>query len=94
MWICSTYNTHGKKACPSKAIPETILTAFAEEFGGIDKITDIQAFNDNTLIFTLTNGENIVKQWQDRSRSESWTKEMRIATGIKTKERRMQNDNS
>lgn len=94
VWICTTYNTYGKKACPSKAIPETILTAFAEELGGIGKITDIQAHNDNTLIFTLINGENIVKQWQDRSRSESWTKEMRIATGIKTKERRMQNGNS
>ena len=94
VWICSTYNTHGRKACPSKAIPETTLMTIVEEIGGIDKITDIQAFNDNILIITLTNGENIVKQWQDRSRSESWTKEMRIATGIKTKERRMQNGNS
>ena len=94
VWICTTYNTHGKKVCPSKAIPETTLMTIVEKLGGIDKITDIQAFNDNTLIITLTNGENIVKQWQDRSRSESWTKEMRIATGIKTKERRMQNGNS
>lgn len=49
---------------------------------------------DVSIRLTLTNGESIVKQWQDRSRSESWTKEMRIATGIKTKERRMQNGNS
>ena len=25
MWICSTYNPHGKKACTSKAIPENVL---------------------------------------------------------------------
>ena len=94
VWICNTYNTHGKNACPSKAIPETVLTAITEELGGIDKITDIQAYNDNVLRFTLANGENAVKQWKDRSRSESWTKEMRTATGAKTKERRMQNGNS
>ncbi len=94
VWICNTYNTHGKKACPSKAIPEATLTAITEELGGIDKITDIQAHNDNVLRFTLTDGESTVKQWQDRSRSESWTKEMRTATGEKTKERRMQNGNS
>ena len=94
VWICNTYNTHGKKACQSKAIPETVLTAITEELGGIDKITDIQAHNDNILRFTLTDGESAVKQWQDRSRSESWTKEMRKTTGAKTKERRMQNGNS
>ncbi len=94
VWICNTYNTHGKKACPSKAVPETVLTAITEELGGIDKITDIQVYNDNVLRFTLANGENAVKQWQDRSRSESWTKEMRKTTGAKTKERRMQNGNS
>ncbi len=94
VWICNTYNTHGKKACPSKAIPETVLTAITEELGGIDKITDIQAHNDNILRFTLADGESTVKQWKDRSRSESWTKEMRTSTGEKTKERRMQNGNS
>lgn len=94
VWICNTYNTHGKKACPSKAVPETVLTAITEELGGIDKITDIQAHNDNVLRFTLSDGESAVKQWQDRSRSESWTKEMRKTTGAKTKERRMQNGNS
>lgn len=85
VWICTTYNTYGKKACSSKAIPETTLMTIVEELGGIDKITDIQAFNDNTLTITLTNGESIVKQWRDHSRSESWTKDMRIATGIKQK---------
>ena len=94
VWICSTYNTYGKSKCPSKAIPETTLISLADEIGGIDKITAITAKNNNILEFTLTSGESITKQWQDRSRAESWTPEMRAAVGLKNKERRTQNANS
>ena len=31
IWVCTTYNTHGKKACASKAIPEPTLIALAEK---------------------------------------------------------------
>jgi DNA invertase Pin-like site-specific DNA recombinase len=79
VWICSTYNTQGKAACPSKAIPEPILEAITDEVGGIGKITALQACDDNTLVLTLTNEEQIVKRWQDRSRRQSWTPEMREA---------------
>ncbi len=94
VWICATYNTLGKKSCPSKAIPEPTLMAVAAEIGDFSKITTITADKDNTLIFTLANGETIVKRWKDRSRSESWTPEMREAAGRKTKERSKQNGNS
>ena len=94
VWICTTYNTLGKKACPSKAIPETTLMALAAEIDDFSKITAITADKDNTLIFSLINGETIVKRWKDRSRSESWTPEMRAAVGKKTKERSKQNGNS
>ena len=94
VWICTTYNTLGKKACPSKAIPEPTLMALAAEIDDFSKITAITADKDNTLVFSLINGETIVKQWKDRSRSESWTPEMRAAVGKKTKERSKQNGNS
>lgn len=94
VWICSTYNTQGKKYCPSKAIPEPTLMALADEVGAFGKITAITAEKDNTLIFSLENGETIVKRWKDRSRSESWTPEMRAAVGKKTKERSKQNGNN
>ena len=94
VWICATYNTLGKKVCPSKAIPEPTLMALAAEIDDFSKITAITADKDNTLIFSLINGETIVKQWKDRSRSESWTPEMRAAVGKKTKERSKQNGNS
>lgn len=86
VWICSTYNTQGKKYCPSKAIPEPTLVAITAEIGDFGKITAITADKDNTLIFSLENGETIVKRWKDRSRSESWTPERRAAVGKKTKE--------
>ena len=88
VWICTTYNTYGKAACPSKAIPESILEAIADEVGGIGKITALQACDDNTLVLTLTSGEQIVKQWQDRSRRQSWTPEMKEAARQKDLERR------
>ena len=94
VWICSTYNTYGKSRCPSKAIPETTLTVLADEIGGVDKITAITAKNDNILEFTLTSRETVTRKWQDRSRAESWTPEMRAAVGKKNKERRTQNANS
>ena len=77
VWICTTYNTYGKAACPSKAIPESVLEAITDEVGGISKITALQACEGNTLVLTLTSGEQIVKRWQDHSRRQSWTPEMK-----------------
>ena len=84
VWICNTYNTLGKSACPSKAIPESTLMASAAEVSATGEITAITACNDNTLVFTLADGTQTVKRWQDRSRAESWTEEMRSAAGQKT----------
>ena len=55
--------------------------------GYTGEITAITAHNDNLLEFTLKDGTGVVKRWQDRSRAESWTAEMRRATGEKTRER-------
>ena len=81
-WICPTYNTQGKAACPSKRIPESTLILVAEEVvGSIDafsgEITEVRVENGNRLVFLHTNGKESVKRWQNRSRAESWTAEMR-----------------
>ena len=76
VWICSTYNTHGKKACASKAIPESVLYELTADTS-IGDLTAIQAEKDNTLIFCFKDGSQTVKRWQDRSRRESWTEEMK-----------------
>ena len=87
-WICPTYNTLGKAACPSKRIPENTLMTVAAEVLGLDtfdpnvflgEITEVRVENGNRLVFLHTNGKESVKQWQDRSRAESWTEEMREA---------------
>ena len=87
VWICSTYNSYGKAHCPSKAIPEEKLMQAAAQVGRMGKITAITAHNNNLLEFTLADGTRTVQRWQDRSRAESWTPEMRIAAGEKTRER-------
>lgn len=90
VWICSTFNTLGKRYCPSKAIPERTLLEIAAQVAPLDKITAITARNGNLLEFTMEDGTTTVKQWQDRSRAESWTEEMRKAAGER---RRRQNAN-
>lgn len=91
VWICSTYNQKGKACCASKQIPENTLIAATEEvIGSIetihDKITAIRATNDNTLVFCFKDGTEIVKRWQDRSRTESWTTEMKAVAAQKTRD--------
>lgn len=92
-WICSTFNSHGKAYCPSKQIPEDTLMATTEEVvGSLDaldsKITTVRVENCNTLVFCLADGTETVKQWQDRSRRESWTPEMKEKARQKDLERR------
>lgn len=74
VWICSTFNSLGKKQCASKQIPETTLMELASEF---DDIKSLVVCNDNWLIFYLADGSVVNRQWQDRSRRESWTEEMK-----------------
>ena len=55
--------------------------AFAE------RIAFVTALPDNALEFTFTDGHTVRATWKDRSRSESWTEEMRRAAAEKTKRR-------
>lgn len=86
VWICSTYNSKGKAACPSKQIPEAALQAVMD---GTDlgSLTEIATHDGNSLILRLQDGTTEERRWKDRSRAESWTPEMREAAGRKTKER-------
>ena len=96
VWICSTFNTMGKAYCPSKQIPENTLISITEEVLGSmdvlhDKITAIKAEKNNTLVFCFKDGSETVKRWQDRSRAESWTEEMKEAARQKALERSKSN---
>lgn len=76
-WMCNTYNSQGKKYCASKMIPEEKLIEMTSNID-ISKVDHIKVEQGNTIIIVFKDGTTSVKQWQDRSRSESWTDEMRI----------------
>ena len=83
IWVCTTYNTHGKKACASKAIPESSLYELTADIP-LGDLTAIRAENGNSLVFCWGDGTQAVKRWKDRSRAESWTEEMKEAARQKT----------
>ena len=87
-WVCSTFFTEGKKACPSKQIPDSVLMHIAVEHGGPDEVERIIANPGNELIFILRDGSEHKHIWKDRSRSESWTPEMREKARKQSKCRR------
>lgn len=86
VWICSTYNTKGKSACPSKQIPESILEEITADLD-LTAITEIEARDGNELVFRFNDGVTETRQWQDRSRSESWSPERRARASQKARER-------
>lgn len=100
VWVCGTYNSLGKAACASKQIPEsTLQQVTADVLGQNDfthewlchRIQHIRVCNDNTLIFYFKDGSEITRIWKDRSRSQSWTDEMKEAARQKTLERSKHN---
>lgn len=87
VWICETYNTFGKSACNSKQIPEKTLEEICK---GLE-FENITVCNDNILIIHIKDGSDKQVQWKDRSRSESWTEEMKNEARKKAVERKNKN---
>lgn len=87
VWICSTYNTKGKAACASKAIPESVLDQLIADIC-IEDLAAIRAEAENRLVFLYKDGTTHVAHWQDRSRAESWTPEMKAEARARELERR------
>ncbi len=86
VWMCPTFNTYGKKCCPSSQIPEEILETISAEVLGIshfdknifeEKIKQIIVPNKGALYFIFKDGSQVKKTWNYPSRSESWTEEMK-----------------
>ena len=76
-WVCRTYNTKGKSACPSDNIPDYVLQEMADEIGGIDNIHHITAYPHHRIILHLSNGTIEERIWKHKSRKDSWTDEMK-----------------
>ncbi len=95
VWCCATYNTKGKKYCPTaKQIPENTLISVCCEVLGLqefdadifeNQINKILVPAPNELTFVFHDGHEKSANWKDRSRSESWSLEMRKATGERSR---------
>ena len=101
VWCCSTFNTRGKAYCASKVIPEeTLKKCLAEALGGetfmeddfVKSVDSIIAKPCNVMSVIFRDGTEKEIVWQDRSRAESWTDEMREAARQKRMKGRMNAD--
>lgn len=84
IWICPVFNNEGKDACAAKQIPEEILEEITAD---MENVAGITADDGNRLLFHFNDGTVTERIWRDRSRSESWTDEMRQKARERTKAR-------
>jgi DNA invertase Pin-like site-specific DNA recombinase len=98
-WHCATYMERGKAECPAKQIPENVLFALSadvlelevfDETVFLNHIDRILIKEANNLTFIFHDCHEIEKSWQDKSRAESWTDEMRAAARERLLCRRLQ----
>jgi len=99
-WNCVTFLQKGKAVCHAKQIPESVLYHLAAEVLTLpvfeesvfkERILEIRVPAFNHLIFVFKDGHEVEKVWQDRSRRESWTDEMKAQAGCRTAERARRN---
>lgn len=94
-WQCVTYLRRGKKYCSAKQIPEETLYCITREVLGVHEITEeniqilaeIRVPSPNHILFVFKDGREIERVWQDRSRAESWTDEMKEKARTQMKRR-------
>lgn len=96
VWTCGRFNRFGKSACASKRLPEDILMSTTATVLGQtafdgpafrERVDCVRACNDNTLIYRLKDGTETSVKWKGKSRSQSWTEEMKAAARQRTFER-------
>ena len=97
VWICETFDHVGKFACASKQIPEEtlkVISARAMEMDELaesifrERVESVLVCNGNKLVFRFRDGTETTLHWQERSRSQSWTEEMKEAARQRVLERR------
>ena len=99
-WNCRTFQEKGKAGCTAKQIPEGILKAVTADVLGLAafdgevfkaQINRIEVPRANRLVFIFKDGSRDERTWKDRSRSESWTPEMREAARQRALKQRREN---
>lgn len=96
VWSCATFNTRGRDLCNARQIPENILKDITVEVLGLesynaDTVTDrilcIKVPDDGVLVFVLFDGTEIARNWQNPSRKDSWTDDMKEKARLKARRR-------
>ncbi len=86
VWNCITYDEKGKEQCHSKAIREDILDDLTKKTLGLpdisrdallDKVDYIEAGDGYKILYHLKDGVIKDAYWQNKSRKEAWTDEMK-----------------
>lgn len=86
IWNCTTYLTLGKSHCYAKLVPEDILMETTALVLGMpnfdeeilrDQIERIEVPRFNHLVYVFKDGRQEERVWQDKSRRDSWTAEMK-----------------
>lgn len=85
-WSCVTYQNIGKAGCDAKSVPDVELTRITLEVLNIkeldrdlieDKLEFIEVLKNNKLLYHLKDGKTVERTWNDISRRDSWTEEMK-----------------
>lgn len=96
VWICATYNMKGRKYCTSKQIPERILLQTTASVLGLEEFDEeafaaaverIHVTGSNSLRYIFRNGHEQEVVWQDHSRRDSWTDDMRMQAAAHARRR-------
>ena len=69
------FNNQGKEKCKAKQVPDSILKEFAESFE--KDIFEITVLPNNRLHFIFEDKSEITTTWEQPSRRDSWTAEMK-----------------
>ncbi len=86
-WVCSTYNTYGKAACDAQQIPEPALLTIV----GDRPFACVRVPEDGMVIVCWADGSESVHHWENPSRAESWTVEMRQKAAERSRRQWQQN---
>lgn len=90
-YICPTFSLYGKANCSSKQVREEPLIEITKSVLNVtdlnrelilSKISTIEVHDDNLLVYKLIDGSEVSKTWSYKSRSESWTEEMKAKARI------------
>ena len=86
-WSCSTFMTYGRDKCPARQVRESILEECSARMLGLSEfdpmvleaqVEYITICDKHKLVFNFRDGTTHEMTWQEPSRSDSWTQEMRV----------------